>query len=100
MRLDSEINADGTGKYALIKLREAPFTKSVEIGSRLYSIVPNAAIDFGKEDEFFVIRLKDIGAVSALMAYAKVYSTIDPEWTQSIYAMIQRAKKLERKVAD
>lgn len=51
MKLDRHINPDGRGKYALINLR----TNKVE---------------WGGDDQFFVLKYKDKFAVAALKAYA------------------------------
>lgn len=71
MKLDRNTNADGQGKYALIKLRVGQPMDASEIGPDV-CCVPKAAIDFGDtpETEFFVIRYKDRFAARALHAYA------------------------------
>lgn len=51
MKLDRNTNPDGRGKYALINLR----TNKVE---------------WGGEDQFFVVKYKDRFAADALFAYA------------------------------
>ncbi len=75
MKLDRNINPDGRGKYALIKLRE------------LY-------IDHGDtpDTEFFVIRLKDKYAEAALRAYADA-AIIDgeSEWGLEVGALAAKA---------
>jgi hypothetical protein len=67
MRLDR--NTVGRNKYALIKRRVAD-PQRVE-GTQI-SDIRNDAIDFGDtpDTEFFVIRLKDKYAATALAAYA------------------------------
>lgn len=75
MKMDRNINKDGRGKYALLNLRR----DRVEWGA------------VGNEDEFFVIKLKDVGALAALAAYASVYDTIDEEWAEEIRKMSLRA---------
>lgn len=69
MKLDRNINTNGMGKYALIKLRVAPLPfKATDDGV----IVPFNAVDTGgtPDTDFFVIRLKDKYAAPALHAYA------------------------------
>ncbi len=51
MKLDRNINPDGRGKYALINLR-------------------NNTVCWGGDDQFFVIKYKDMFASAALHAYA------------------------------
>ena len=78
VKLDRNSNADGRGKYALIKLREVPNLKKlhVEFLGKGVICVPPAHIDFGDtpETEFFVIRLKDKFAPAALRAYSEAVS--------------------------
>lgn len=75
VKLDRNSNADGRGKYALIKLREVPNLKQLhgEFLGKGVICVPPAHIDFGDtpETEFFVIRLKDKFAPAALRAYSE-----------------------------
>jgi len=76
MKLDRNINANGMGKYALLNLR----TNQVQWGNT-------------PDDEFFVIKLKDIGALPALLAYAKLYKLVDPEYAAEIKALADRSGK-------
>lgn len=75
MKLDRNINENGKGKYALLNLR----TEQLEWGK------------VGERDEFFVIKLKDIGAPRALEGYAKAYDEFDPEWSAEIREMAKRS---------
>lgn len=72
MKLDRNTNADGRGKYALLRLREWPHGHSVKCQEAFDTLVDAGAIDFGDtpETEFFVIRYKDRFAARALHAYA------------------------------
>lgn len=73
MKLDRNSNPDGRGKYALINLR----TNKVE---------------WGDEDQFFVIKYKDRFAEAALRAYAAAVRecaaspTLDPQGELSEFA--------------
>jgi hypothetical protein len=65
MRLDRNVNVDGRGKYALINLRKA--TPDIVDES---VCVPEFAVTWGGDDQFFVIKYKDKFAAAALAAYA------------------------------
>jgi hypothetical protein len=75
MKLDRNVNKDGLGKYALINLR----TNKIEWGRA------------GEEDEFFVIKLKDVNAHAALRAYAKAARVFDSEFADEIDALAERS---------
>ena len=85
MKLDRHINPDGTGKYALVKLRlltpllrkgaaEIPLTKSEERAVRAFAeLVKGGYITLGNEspgDQFFVMKYKDQFTAPGLHAYA------------------------------
>jgi hypothetical protein len=78
MRLDRNVNPDGRGKYALINLR----TNQVEWGDKA-------------ADEFFVLKLKDKYAMTALDAYAQA-AELDgnTEWADEIRELAARAGPL------
>lgn len=96
MKLDQNINADGKGKYALIKLREVDegCEQVTEFGKHIEWRFPDNAIDFGStpDTEFFVIRLKDKYAAPALRAYAFAVTVDDPEYADEIHALAQKAE--------
>lgn len=101
MKLDRNINNDGRGKYALLKLRVfEEFAKGGEIQELPYDIrqaldvLERAKIlDWGDtpDTEFFVIRLKDRYAQSALKAYAEDAAIDDVEYAAEIERMVQRS---------
>lgn len=99
MKLDRNINPQGKGKYALIKLRVA---SPLLTGGGQYATVPANAVDYGdsEDSEFFVIRLKDRHAAAALRAYAEdANANGDEEFARevlelSIRAMEQKNRKL------
>ncbi len=82
MKLDRNINADGRGKYALIKLRTSPIQPGTGMAT-----VDMKDVDFGDtpETDFFVIRLKDKYAAPALAAYAGAAICDDPEYAGQVY---------------
>jgi len=94
MQLDRNLNPDGRGKYALIKLRDTKSTLG-EINRAFIDHVQNGAmaVDFGNtpDSEFFVIRLKDKYAAVALAAYAMAAHKDDPEYGRAIFDLAFRA---------
>ena len=84
MKLDRNVNTDGMGRYALIRLREitkAQLKKLVTFARKEKFL---AALDFGEGDkqvkgarsgkdrpDFFVVKLDDEFAADALSAYAE-----------------------------
>jgi len=92
MKLDRNINADGKGKYALIKLRTALIRVAANPGLMEFS---RADVDFGDtpETDFFVIRLKDKYAGAALHAYAEAAKADDLEYATEIDALAQAADR-------
>jgi hypothetical protein len=77
MKLDRNINPDGRGKYALIKLRkitDEDFNEMLESrrDKRPFAL-PSEALTLGDEkgEQFFVLKYKDKRTAPALRAYAK-----------------------------
>lgn len=103
MKLDRNLNDDGTGKYALLKLRnleafreEGTFGGVVAepIASALKTLDDYGIVDWGNrgaESEFMVIRLKDKYAGDALASYAAAAAVDDPEWAAEVADMAGRA---------
>lgn len=82
MRLDRNINANGRGKYALLKLRmlddftdpSDPFQEVAKsIADAIATLDRAGILDWGNtpESEFFVMRLKDRYSRCALHTYAE-----------------------------
>lgn len=83
MELDRNINPDGLGKYALINLRKLNETCAEqsaflrwtrEVEDALAVLEKAGVLEWGQkgsETEFFLIKLRDIYAPDALLAYAK-----------------------------
>lgn len=91
MRLDRNVNPDGKGKYALIKLRKCnPIANDPSGGTLCF---PAEAVDFGDtpDSEFFVIRLKDKYAPAALAAYACAACADDREFGFEVLQLAFRA---------
>lgn len=102
MKMDRNINEDGIGKYALINLRKLDlcghagtfqrWTPEVEQALKVLEEV--GALEWGRigeQDEFFVIKLKDINAPGALTGYAFAAEATDPEWAAEVRSMLERA---------
>ena len=80
MKLDRNANTDRLGKYALLKLRRLSEYSQDEFPGDMVEPVKGAIdlldreglLDWGNklDTEFFVVRLKDMYAKSALLAYA------------------------------
>lgn len=76
MKLDRNLNPDGTGKYELRNLRT---------GKVVEDCGP------GEEHEFFVIMLKDENAAKALISYAESIGRKDPEFAREVLQLARRA---------
>lgn len=104
MKLDRNINGDGKGKYALVRLRDiAPDTEAHACLKRLEQL---GHLDWGvvgRPDEFFVVKLRDKYADAAIRGYATAAMAdsareIDPvrskdkaRWASQVQGMLGRA---------
>lgn len=84
MKLDRNINSDGSGKYALLKLRKLreitamdsqlhPDAKSL-IDHAVRTLKHHKVLHFGDEgpgEQFFVMKYKDVFTAQGLEGYAK-----------------------------
>lgn len=71
MKLDRNINKDGKGKYALVRLRN--INKGDEAYALLARLHELGHLDWGctgQPDEFFVIKLRDKYSPNAITAYS------------------------------
>lgn len=76
--------------YAVVQLRDLPFNAV----SMLNTLSTGGFVEFGHpgtEDEFFVIKLKDVYAPAALSAYADAAQADDPEYASEVRALAVRA---------
>jgi hypothetical protein len=104
MKLDRNVNGNGRGKYALLKLRK--LDEFTETGDPFQTVAPKIAdaiktledagiLDWGiegTESEFFVIRLKDQFASYALRSYADAARNFDqPEYADEIHELAERS---------
>jgi hypothetical protein len=107
MDLDRNTNPDGLGKYALINLRklneqcESPetfhrWTPAIE--QALETLEKEGVLEWGKPgavDEFFVIKLRDLNAPDALLAYAQAAKTNgDPEFSGRVWDLACRSGRM------
>lgn len=103
MKMDRNIpDNEGAGKYAVINLRKlrelcpggtfSAFTPGVAEALRVLEEV--GALEWGAagaEDEFFLIKLKDIHSQPALTAYARSIEQRDPEFAIEVLELACRA---------
>lgn len=102
MKLDRNIYPLGGGKYALLlmrKLREPNPEHGLEIRNAIDVLIKHGVLDFGDtpDTDFFVIRLKDKYASSALYAYAKEAMDDDPEYAGEIQMLASIADHHDNK---
>ena len=76
MKLDRNVNKDGKGKYAVVRLRE------IEKGTEAYALLQRlhelGHLDWGRvgdPDEFFVIKLRDKYSSAAIQGYSDAVMT-------------------------
>lgn len=96
MKMDRNINDDGLGKYAVINLRNLKRYMNVpEVKEALEVLKAADALEWGcvgEPDEFFLIKLKDINAEHALVAYAdQANHNGDKEFAGEVYEMARRS---------
>lgn len=104
MKLDRNINADGRGKYGLIKNRRLAQIEAWDGGEGealdrqavldAVALLERAGvIDWGRtvDSEFMVIRLKDKYAGNALHNYAAAACKDDIEYAREIMEMAMRS---------
>lgn len=94
MKMDRNINSDGLGKYALLNLRRLAAHDTPEVRDALDVLTKAGVIEWGvvgEEDEFFVMKLKDINAPGGLSGYADKADETDREWADEVRSMLARA---------
>jgi hypothetical protein len=103
MKMDRNVNDDGLGKYALINLRRLNelcgnpgifqrWTPGVE--QALKTLDELGVLEWGskgEQDEFFVVKLKDINSPGAIAGYANEADKTDNEWADEVRSMLPRA---------
>ncbi len=94
MKLDRNTDADGCGKYVVINTRKMD-TKPRTVDELIEQLKKHPeAVEFGavgSEDEFFVIKLKDKYAASALTAYSLASATELPVFATEVSELALRA---------
>lgn len=100
MKLDRNVNSDGRGKYALLKLRALDKASGKELaaaGDAMSTLERLGILDWGNigtESEFMVMRIKDKYAYKGLMGYLRAVTDDDEpdfEYAQDILEMAKRA---------
>lgn len=105
MKLDRNINGNGSGKYGLVNNRrlaqirawdggdgEVADQQAVEDAINLLTRAKVIEWGYsGTAEEFFVIKLKDRCAGDALAAYAATAALFDPEYSNEIVTLAERA---------
>ena len=94
MKLDRHNGTGACGKYALIKVRQLNGITDPEICNAVKVLDSAGLIEWGRvgdEDEFFVIKLKDINAGNALLGYAASAEDTDPELAADVNSLRTRA---------
>jgi hypothetical protein len=102
MKLDRNLNEDGRGKYAVLKLRRLALFDDgktfggldKKIAAAIRTLDRAGILDWGQpgtESEFFLIRLKDKYAQGCLRSYATDAARDDTEYAGEIFEMANRA---------
>lgn len=98
MKLDRNLNAQGNGKYAVVNLRrmrELEGTDAHREACIALEALELAGVlergNVGAPDEFFLIKLKDKHAQSALAGYAASAEIDDPEWAREVDELGRRS---------
>lgn len=99
MRLDRNVNTNGRGKYAVVKLRKLPDDpgKRADCEHAMRILANNSMLFMdkpGDENEFFVLMLKDNFSGAALYTYAEVTSDVLPEYSSDVKELARRAGPL------
>lgn len=103
MKLDRNINADGSGRYALIDLRKlrallagnSMSNSQKGLVEDVVGMLNDAKVlnygEVGSEHEFVPLMLKDINTEAALIAYANSADSHDVEFANEFREMAKRA---------
>lgn len=103
MKMDRNIADDGLGKYAVINLRKLNETCgnagtfqrwTPKVQEAIDTLESVGALEWGRTgepDEFFLIKLKDINADYALIAYADQANYTDKEFAGEVYELAKRS---------
>lgn len=102
MKMDRNINPDGTGKYAILSMRKLLLTDDgetfggidPELGEAIRVLEAAGIIEWGAvgtENEFFLVKLKDRNALPTLATYADTIEAKDPEFAAEVREMMARS---------
>jgi hypothetical protein len=93
MKLDRNRNADGAGKYAVVRLRRMDGA-SPEQRHALDLLITGGFVTMdrpGGDEEFFVVMLQDKYAPATLRKYAEEAEADDPEYAAEVRELAARA---------
>lgn len=100
MKMDRNMNADGSGKYAVINVRKLNELSApgaywpAGIQAAIEALEAAGVLEWGAvgdADEFFLIKLKDRYATAALLAYADAIEGDDSEFAAEVREMAMRS---------
>lgn len=96
-RLTRNITPDGSCKYGLVrmdKIRKLPEREHAEVVDLLAKLARAGIFELGEKgstEEFFAIKLKDMHAAPALLAYAKSVMPYDGDLFRDVSDLALRA---------
>jgi hypothetical protein len=94
MKLERHAGDQARGKYAVVRLRD--IKRKTDEAEALQRLTVGGHVEFGNpgdEDEFFVVKLKDVYAPAALAAYAGAAMADDPEYAGEVMELALRAAR-------
>ena len=94
MQLDRNLNGNGIGKYALLNVRRMTAKMSPEVQAAIDVLNQAGILEWGhvgEQDEFFVMKLKDVNTPSGLIGYAAKAEETDRELATDVRGMLPRA---------
>lgn len=94
---DTPAQSLNRGKYALIRLDKMGIADGYDVEEVARIADDNADLieigTPGAEDEFFVLKLKDVHALPALLGYARSCKSTDPQLSKYVTELAERAGK-------
>lgn len=97
MKLMRNVTPDGQCKYAAVRMDKIAALEAkdqVAARSALEMLADLGLLENpkpGDREEFFLIKLKDVYAEPALVAYANSVGKFDPEFAADVYSLTHRA---------
>lgn len=81
-------------KYALINMRRLQAEMSQVVQGAFQTLLDTGFIELGPpgdENEFFVMKLKDVHSARGLLGYVASAALVDPEYAMEVRELITRA---------